>query len=135
VTLAVPNASRTELQVEAGLLHCGQEPRRRAVFDLKKVWQGEIGLKLTFWAWGVLIATILLGWALGLLVDATENQFLMFLHDVFALAVGIFVAVAIWRSAGNYKGSALWMVLARLAGVANVLALGLWAFGVFEPSS
>lgn len=105
------------------------------MFDLKKVWEGEIGLKLTFWVWGVLIATVLLGWGLGLLIDATENQFLMLLHDVFALVAGIFVAVAIWRSAGNYKGSVLWMFLARLASVANAVVLALWVFGVFEPSS
>jgi hypothetical protein len=105
------------------------------VFDLKKVWEGALGLQVTFWVWGVLIATVLLGWALGLVVDATENQFLMLLHDVFALAVGIFAAVAIWRSAGNYKGSVLWMFLARFVSVANVVALALWAFGVFEPST
>lgn len=105
------------------------------MFDLKKVWQGEIGLQITFWVWGVLIATMLLGWALGLVVDATENQFLMLLHDVFALVVGLFAAVAIWRSAANYKGSVLWIFLARLVSVANVVALALWAFGVFEPTS
>ncbi len=105
------------------------------MFDLEKVWRGEIGLQITFWVWGVLIATVLLGWALGLLVEATENQFLIFLHGIVAAVVSVVAAVAIWRSAGNYKGSVLWMFLARLACIANVVLLGLWAFGVFEPSS
>lgn len=105
------------------------------MFDLEKVWRGEIGLKITFWVWGVLVATILLGWSLGLLIEATENQFLMLLHTVFAVVVSVFAAIAVWRSAGNYKGSVLWMLLARFVCVLNVVVLGLWAAGVFEPSS
>ena len=105
------------------------------MFDLEKVWRGEIGLQITFWVWGVLIATVLLGWALGLLVEATENQFLIFLHGIVAAVVSVVAAVAVWRSAGNYKGSILWMFLARFACVANVVILGLWAFGALEPSS
>lgn len=105
------------------------------MFDLEKVWRGEIGLKITFWVWGVLIATVLLGWAVGLLVEATENQFLMFLHAIVAVVAAALAAVAIWRSAGNYKGSVLWTFLARLACVANVIVLGLWSVGIFEPGS
>jgi hypothetical protein len=104
------------------------------VFDLEKVWRGEIGLKITFWVWGVLIATVLLDWVLGLLVEATENQFLIFLHTIGAVVVAAFAAIAIWRSAGNYKGSVLWKVMARLACVANVVVLGLWSAGLFEGS-
>jgi hypothetical protein len=105
------------------------------VLDLKKLWEGGFGLRITFWVWGVLVANVLLGWALGLLVGATENQFLMLLHSIFATVASIFVAVAIWRSAGNYKGSVLWMFLARLVCVVNVVALGLWALGVFDVAN
>ena len=100
--------------------------------DLKKLWEGGIGLKITFWVWGVLVANVLLGWALGLLVGATENQFLMLLHSIFAAVASLFAAVAIWRSAGNYKGSVLWMFMARLASVANVAVLALWALGILD---
>ena len=102
------------------------------MLDLKKLWEGGIGLRITFWVWGVLVANVLLGWVLGLLVAATENQFLMLLHSIFATVASLFVAVAIWRSAGNYKGSVLWMFLARLVCVANVAILGLWALGVLD---
>jgi hypothetical protein len=42
---------------------------------------------------------------------------------VFNLAVSLFMAVAIWRSAGNYTGSKLWAVLARVAVVIGVIGL------------
>lgn len=102
------------------------------MLDLKKLWEGGVTLQIAFWVWGVLVTNLLLGWALGLLVGATENQFLMLLHSIFATVASLFVAVAIWRSAGNYKGSVLWMFLARLVCVANVALLGLWALGVLE---
>ena len=59
----------------------------------------------------------------------------MLLHSLFAAVVSIFAAVAIWRSAGNYKGSVLWMFLARLVCVVNVVFLGLWAAGAFDQSN
>lgn len=102
--------------------------------ELTKVWRGEIGLKLTFWLWGVAIANIALGWILGYMIEATENQFLILLHSLFAIVVNILATVAIWRSAGNYKGSVLWAFLARLSSVANVAILTLALIGVFDAS-
>jgi hypothetical protein len=104
------------------------------VFDLKKVWRGEIDLTITFWVWGVLIANVLCDLLLGVLIAATENQFLVLLHRVFVIAVNAFVVVAIWRSAGNYKGPPVWLLLARLMCVVNVAVYGLTAFGVFDAS-
>ena len=105
------------------------------MFELNRVWRGEIGLMVTFWLWGVVIANILLTWVLGMLVDATENQFLSFLHSIFAVVVNVIAVVAIWRSARNYKGSALWAFMARLSGVANVVLLGLAALGFFDATT
>jgi hypothetical protein len=104
------------------------------VFDLKKVWRGEIDLTITFWVWGVLVANVLFDVLLGVLIAATENQFLMLLHRIFVVAVNAFVVVAIWRSAGNYKGPPVWPLLARLMCVANVVVYGLTAFGVFDAT-
>jgi len=112
----------------------GREWRRRAVFDLKKVWRGEIDLTITFWVWGVLIANVLFDVLFGALIVATENQFLMLLHRIFVIAANAFVVVAIWRSAGNYKGSPVWPFLARLMCVANVAVYGLTALGVFDAT-
>jgi hypothetical protein len=104
------------------------------VSELKKVWRGEIGLVVTYWLWGVLVANILLGRVLGFIVDAVENEFLSLLHLVFVIAVNVFATVAIWHSAANYKGQAVWAVLARLTAVVNVLVLVLAALGVFDTA-
>ena len=63
---------------------------------LKKVWRGEIDLTITFWVWGVLIANVLLDVLLGLLIAATENQFLMLLHRIFVIICGVIAALALW---------------------------------------
>jgi len=102
------------------------------VSELKKVWRGEISLPVTYWLWGVVVANILLGRVLGFIIDATQNEFLGLLHMVFAIAVNVFAAVAIWRSAGSYKGHPAWPLLARLTSIANVVILGLGAAGVFD---
>ena len=102
--------------------------------ELEKVWRGEVGLSVTFWLWGVFIANILLGRVLGFIVDAIQNEFLSLLHTVFTVAVNVFVVVAVWRSAGGYKGQLIWAYLARLVCVANVVILGLAAAGVFDTA-
>ena len=65
------------------------------MFDLKKVWRGEIDLTITFWVWGVLVANVLLDLLLGVLIAATENQFLVLLHRIFVIVANAFVVVAV----------------------------------------
>ena len=102
------------------------------MFELKKVWRGEVSLVVTFWLWGVAVANILLGSVLGVILDAIQNEFLSLLHLVFVIAINVLATVAIWRSAASYKGQIIWVVLARLTSIANVVFLVLSASGAFD---
>jgi hypothetical protein len=96
----------------------------RAIMNyVKKLWRGEERLWVTYWFFGALgnIAFIVLSVFLGEFgfYDAFENAGLnVWLVSV---AYGIFMFVAIWKSAGNYEGKRIWSILARVAVVIAVL--------------
>ncbi len=94
------------------------------------LWRGEIPLVRTYWVFGVLFYS-LLEIPSYLIVPAISNSpdvepsasfvFGMTAYAIFVLAYTVFVSVAIWRSAGNYKGSEIWAVLARVMVVIGLI--------------
>ena len=46
---------------------------------------------------------------------------IVLVYAVLVVAYGIFIAVAIWRSADNYRGSAWWSGLSKVAVVLSLL--------------
>ena len=94
------------------------------------LWRGEITLVRTYWVFGVLFYS-LLEIPSYLIVPAISNSpdvepsasfvFGMTAYAIFVLAYTVFVSVAIWRSAGNYKGSEIWAVLARVMVVIGLI--------------
>jgi len=92
-----------------------------------RLWRGEIGLARTFWIYGVVVCAILSQFAFRLNIVRPPRRAWI---DVAAPAVTfvsgvylLFVAVAVWRSAGRYQGAAVWPILAKLSIVAVVAVM------------
>ncbi len=87
------------------------------------LWRGQIPLARTGWFYGLvglllLIVPLTLITGLGFASSARE---LMLALSVATLLYAAFIAVAIWRAAGNYQGRLAWRVLAK----GSVLFVGL----------
>jgi len=85
------------------------------------LWRGDITLWKTFWLYGVAVLTVLLqllpivAGLIGGLLKLPEGIFLIFvsLVAIFYMAYGVFVAVAVQRSAKKYQGPMIWAHLAK----------------------
>ena len=92
------------------------------MYILATLWRGERSLAATFWGWSILSAIIL--WILifpaVFLSIAIGSRFPLFVWIALSLIQGVFMLVAVWRSAGNYMGPRIWTVLARINCVAQV---------------
>ena len=100
---------------------------------LARLWRGEIGLARTYWLWGALVgggigAILAFSASIGLL---NGNRFLLAVDQAFSIIWTPFIAVAIWRSAGNYKGRTTWKVLARINAVFAVLFVAVNQIALF----
>ena len=95
---------------------------------ITQLWRGKIKLWKTFWLFGVGG-----GLALGLPIfsavlaltdvpdDATASIFLTALG--FLLVYLTWVFIGIWRAANNYQGEKIWVVLVKIAVVAETLKI------------
>ena len=86
------------------------------VETIKELWRGEISLPRTFWLWGNLELVLEVGGTaiIEALAKAMGFQFLVTVWSSFVCLGGMFMNVAIWRSAGNYQGPRVWAILARI---------------------
>jgi hypothetical protein len=79
------------------------------------LWRGQISLGKTGWLYGLtglllLIIPLTMISSLGLGPSARE---LILALSVATLLYATFIAVAIWRAAGNYQGRLAWRLLAK----------------------
>lgn len=87
-----------------------------------ELWRGEVGLAKTYWVWGVLVNGVL--GVIGLFIVISIGSVpLLLAYVALSVLFSIFMCVAIWRSAGNYTGPTIWMVLARIAVILGMLNL------------
>ncbi len=93
------------------------------------LWRGELPLARTGWLYGllgllVLIVPLMLLSGLG---PAPSAAPLLLGLSLAVLVYAAFIAVAIWRSAGNYRGKFAWRLLAKgsVLFVALQVAVGL----------
>ncbi len=113
-----------------------EAPGRRGSYFARH-WRGELSLPKSWWVNGVLLCGLLLNGILGALLFGVFNvlnqshpgvgpaDLEMLLYLAIALTAYIWVAVGIWRSAGNYKGPALWKWWAKI-GVCLSIVINGW---------
>ncbi len=83
--------------------------------QMTALWRGEVPLARTGWLYGlfgmiVLVAPLMLISGLG---PASAAEPFLLLLSAATLGYAAFMAVAIWRSAGNYRGRHAWRWLAK----------------------
>jgi hypothetical protein len=79
------------------------------------LWRGQIPLATTAWFFGGLTMLLLVApvvW-LTLIQSPLLESPLVVAHSAFFLLYALFIAVAIWRSANNYRGWIAWRALAK----------------------
>lgn len=85
---------------------------------MKQLWKGEISLAKTYWVWGVLVG-IPLNFGIAFFLKLGFTYFAL-LISCLSIIYGLFITVAIWRSAGNYEGKAILAVVARTAAASSI---------------
>lgn len=102
---------------------------------LVRLFRGEVPLVITYWVFGVAIGGLAMGLGIELMLTqilqlaATEHgpMWISAMYWSF-VAYAVFISIAVWRSASNYKGRFLYACLAKTAVVLNFMSL---ATGVF----
>ena len=97
--------------------------------SFKKVFNGDERLVITYWVWGFI----------GSIVYGIVTWIILYLLGFFgplALTIVqlpwyIFIWIAIWRSAGNYKGPGFWAILAKIMVVLGILGS---IYNIFNPT-
>jgi hypothetical protein len=93
---------------------------------IRRAWDGELPLWLTYWVWGVggnVSFALLLVRAARATSDRRAG--LMAPWAIYLASLGWFVLIfgAIWRSAGRYHGPRLWAALARLGVTSGIVRM------------
>ncbi|WP_316979051.1 hypothetical protein [Shumkonia mesophila] len=102
-----------------------RDPRPASPSRVRALWLGEVPLRVVFW-WHAMVVGTLFNVLATLLFVVVQS---LGASDAVSLAAlllpvpyNVFIAIAVWRSAGRYTGPPLWAHLARLA-------VSLWAIG------
>lgn len=90
------------------------------------LWQGRVPLWKTYWLYAVLggVCVNVIHHSVVVALFPARNALASLLILVAGLAsLGYFVltVVAVWRSAGHYRGFFLWPLLARIIVILNIL--------------
>ncbi len=87
------------------------------------LWRGQVPLARTGWFYGLaglLLLIVPLTLIAGLGLGPSTRELILAL-SVATLLYAAFIAVAVWRAAGNYRGRLAWRLLAK----GSVLFVGL----------
>lgn len=87
---------------------------------LRDLWRGDVPLVKTYWIYGVLVSAVL-GVLLNVLFRMQSTGLVFTLVWMTATVYGVFIAIAVWRSAGKFQGQKVWMILARVMAVLSIL--------------
>ena len=90
---------------------------------LVNLWEGNLGLAMTYWVYGVLGGIV---WGVGIAAlqpdpegDLIKHVWLLFACYYFVVYVGI------WQAANKFVGSKVWAILAKFATIIVVLPVAI----------
>ncbi len=94
--------------------------------SIETLWRGRVPLWKTYWLYAVLgglCVNVIHYSVLGALFPARNSLAGLLILAAGLLSLGYFLlmVVAVWRSAGHYRGFFLWPLLARIIVILNVL--------------
>ncbi len=82
---------------------------------IKKFWEGNVSMVISFWIFNVLIEQIII----GLLAIIFAFPLMLFMWVPYK----IWAVVGVWRSAAKYKGKPIWPGLAKTYVVVSLILL------------
>jgi hypothetical protein len=82
---------------------------------IKKFWEGNVSMVISFWIFNVLIEQIII----GLLAIIFAFPLMLFMWVPYK----IWAVVGLWRSAAKYKGKPIWPGLAKTYVVVSLILL------------
>lgn len=90
---------------------------------LEKLWEGNLGLAMTYWVYGVLGGIV---WGVGIaaLKPDPEGDLIKLVWLLFACYYFV-VYVGIWQAANKFGGSKVWAILAKFAIIVVVLPVAI----------
>ena len=95
---------------------------------IARLWRGEETLARTFWEYAILygtLANVIVTIGMFAAIAAKAPEWAIAVLYVLTVPYNVFVVVAVWRSAGRYRGAPEWAMLARIAVIAWALAASL----------
>jgi len=88
------------------------------VDQITRLWRGEESLARAFWDYAILYGTlanlIATAGTFAALVAGLSGGVALAIH-VLPIPYNVFVAIAVWRSAGRFQGGSEWALLARIS--------------------
>ncbi len=113
--------------------------KRKDSYIIKLI-KGDVSLETTYWGFGVLVL-----FCFRLINFYIESNYfeiikntgplLIQVYYYFTIAYQIFISIAIWNSAGKYKGWRVWKYLARIIVSLGILILALTLLQLFGKQS
>jgi len=85
---------------------------------IARLWRGEETLARAFWEYAILygtLANVIVMIGMFAAIAAGASAWIIAVLYVLTVPYNVFVVVAVWRSAGRYRGAPEWAMLARIA--------------------
>jgi len=88
---------------------------------LENLWEGNIGLAMTYWVYGVLGGIV---WGVGIFAisPAPDGNLVKVVWFIFACYYFV-VYVGVWQAANKFVGNKAWAILAKFAVIVVVLPI------------
>jgi len=91
-------------------------------YNLYNLFEGNLGLAVTYWVYGVLGGIV---WVVGIFALNPDPQLIEVVW-LFFVFYYFFVYVGIWRAATKYNGNKVWAILAKFAIIITVLPITIY---------
>jgi hypothetical protein len=96
-------------------------PKQKNLFE--NLWEGNLGLAMTYWVYGVLGGIV---WGVGIAALEPDPRGALTSPVWFFFALYYFtVYVGIWRAANKFVGNKVWAILAKFAVIVVVLPIAI----------
>jgi len=88
---------------------------------LENLWEGNIGLAMTYWVYGVLGGIV---WGVGIVAinPAPDGNLVKIIWFIFACYYFV-IYVGVWKAANKFVGKKAWAILAKFAVIVVVLPI------------
>src|ERR1017187_9557261 len=85
------------------------------------LWEGNLGLAMTYWVYGVLGGFV---WGVGILALKPEGDLIKLVGLLFIIYYFV-IYVGTWKAANKYVGSKVWAILAKFIIIIGVLPVAI----------